>query len=113
MSTIFRYFPRDAMKTAEIRHYPTAAGKQDYPAEEDEIAFGAFVRMTAYQRALMGGDQKFKYMFFVDEETDIRESDLLTIDDTDYKVANVDEYQYGSMNHKAAILTISTNASSS
>lgn len=104
-STLFRFFPRDAIRTATIRHVGTSSGKQTYSASDDETAVGALVQLSRYQRAIMGGDMRVKWLFFVDDGANILESDKVTIDSVVYKVANVDLYDYGSIKHKAALLT--------
>lgn len=106
MSTsIFRFFPRDALKEAEVRHYLNVSGPQGYSEDADETVFGALVRLTRYQRAMMGGNQRFQFLFFIKDDADVRESDKVTIDNVVYKVANVDTYEYGSVPHRAALLT--------
>lgn len=104
-NSIFRFFPRDILRTATVKHVGTSAGRQGYSATADETMVGAFSQLTRYQRALMGGDLRNKWLFFVDDDAVIHESDLVTIDSVIYKVANVDTYAYGTMQHKAALLT--------
>ena len=104
-TTLFRFFHRDAVKTATVRHIPTSTPPNDYPGSDEETMLGALVQLSRYQRALMGGDMRTKYLFFVDDDANIREADKVTIDGTTYLVSNVDLYDYGTVKHRAATLT--------
>lgn len=113
--SIIRTFPRDTLMTATVYHIPTASGGNAYPMSADETILGARTNISTYQRALLGNDLSFQYLFYVEDNADIREHDKITFSEwspasgsnvtVEYRCAQVTTIKYGGRPHRAAILT--------
>lgn len=101
--------PQEIMRTVAIYHTPTTTGAVSYPGTADATVTGGIVPLSSQRRAVMGIDNVGTFELFVDDDVDIREGDKIVVDpsgdNVEYRVNNVDVYDFGGLPHRDCVIT--------
>jgi hypothetical protein len=97
-------FPVEWTTTIAVYHLGTGAGKQTYTLDPS-VKSGSFLPMDSKQFQLEGGDFRDPHELYVGAEDDVRASDKVVIDGTDYFVRHVFNGRAGGLAHKRCVLS--------
>jgi hypothetical protein len=93
-------FPPEITKEIGVYHLPTASGKQAYPGSADATILGAFLPLDRQAMALELDESIEPFEVYVGGAEDVRETDKLVIDSTNYFVRRIFSANFGGLPHK-------------
>lgn len=99
-------FPPELLKSVAIYHLTTSGGaKPSYPGSANATVTGAFLPLDRQAHVMEGGVFRNPHELYVEATVDLRESDKVVINGTNYFVKSIFNGSIGGLPHKRATVS--------